>query len=147
MKQIVCPISNERVNERLTRLNALFTVLLVTAGFVFNSVWFPLLLTLDFFMRAFSSSKYSIVNNASLAVVSVLQLTKKTTDKAPKIFAARMGFLMTLAIAICFVLQFNTAAIVISAMLIFFATLEFAFGFCVGCLIYTYFILPMFKSN
>jgi hypothetical protein len=145
MKQIVCPISNEQVNERLTRLNALFTVLLVTAGFVFNSVLFPLLLTFDFFIRSFASSKYSPVNFASAGVARLLQLRKKSIDKAPKIFAARMGFLMTLAIAICFLLQFNTAAVVIASMLVFFATLEFAFGICVGCYIYTYLILPAYR--
>jgi hypothetical protein len=145
MKQIVCPISNEQVNERLTRLNALFTVLLVTAGFVFNSVWFPLLLTLDFFIRSFASSRYSPVSVASTGVAKLLQLSKKPIDKAPKMFAARMGFLMTLTIAICFMLNLNTAAVVIAAMLVFFATLEFAFGLCVGCIIYTYFVLPLFK--
>jgi hypothetical protein len=145
MKQLVCPISNEQVNERLTRLNALFTVLLITAGFVFNSVWFPLLLTVDFFIRSFASARYSPVSTASMGVAKLLQLSKKPIDKAPKMFAARMGFLMTFAIAICFILNLNTAAVVIAAMLVFFATLEFAFGFCVGCIIYTYFVLPLFK--
>jgi hypothetical protein len=65
MKQLVCPVSNERINERLTRLNALFTILLVAAGFVFNSVVFPLVLLADFFIRAFTRSKLSPVSFAA----------------------------------------------------------------------------------
>ncbi len=145
MKQLVCPISNEKVNERLTRLNAFFTVLIVAAGFIFNSVLFPLLLLADFFIRAFGNSKYSPVGFISSGLASLLQLGKKPIDKAPKIFAARMGFVMTLFIAVFFILGFYTASMIVAGILIFFATLEFAFGICVGCYIYTYLILPAYK--
>lgn len=145
MKQLVCPISNEKVNERLTRLNAFFTILLVAAGFIFNSVLFPLLLLADFFIRAFANSRYSPVSYASSGVARLLQLRKKPIDKAPKIFAARIGFIMTLAIAVLFMLGLYTASMVIAGILVFFATLEFAFGICVGCYIYTYFVLPAYR--
>jgi hypothetical protein len=145
MKQLVCPISNEVVNERLSRLNAFFTILLVTAGFVFNSVFFPLFLLVDFFIRAFTTSKMSPVSFASSGIIRLLQLSKKPIDKAPKIFAARLGFLMTLVIATLFLTGFYTASMVVAGILVFFATLEFAFGICVGCLIYTYFILPLYR--
>ncbi len=145
MKQLVCPISNEKVNEHLTRLNAFFTVLLIAAGFVFNSVLFPLLLLADFFIRAFGNSRYSPVGFASAGLASLLQLRKKPIDKAPKIFAARMGFVMTLFIAVLFMTGFYTASMVIAGILVFFATLEFAFGICVGCYIYTYLVLPAYR--
>lgn len=145
MKQLVCPVSNERINERLTRLNAFFTILLVAAGFVFNSVVFPLVLLADFFIRAFTRSKFSPVSFASAGLARLLHLSKKPIDKAPKIFAARLGFLMTLAIATLFLLQLYTASMVVAGILVFFATLESAFGICVGCIIYTYFILPLYK--
>ena len=145
MKQLVCPISNEKVNEHLTRLNAFFTILLVAAGFIFNSVWFPLLLLGDFFIRAFADSRYSPVSYASSGLARLLQLAKKPIDKAPKIFAARMGFMMTLVIALLFLLGFHMASMVVAGILVFFATLEFAFGICVGCYIYTYFILPAYR--
>ena len=145
MKQLVCPVSNERINERLTRLNAFFTILIVAAGFVFNSVIFPLVLLADFFIRAFTRSKYSPVSFVSAGLARLLHLSKKPIDKAPKIFAARLGFLMTLAIATLFLLQLYTASMVVAGILVFFATLESAFGICVGCIIYTYFILPLYK--
>ncbi|MFW6290549.1 MAG: DUF4395 domain-containing protein [Mariniphaga sp.] len=145
MKQLVCPISNEKVNERLTRLNAFFTIILVSAGFVFNSVWFPLVLLVDFFIRAFGNSRYSPVAYASTALAGLLQLGKKPIDKAPKIFAARMGFVMTLFIAMLYLTGFYTASLIVAGILVFFATLEFAFGICVGCYIYTYLVLPAYR--
>ena len=83
MKQLVCPISNEKVNERLTRLNAFFTILLVAAGFIFNSVLFPLLLLVDFFIRAFANSRYSPVSYASSGLAQLLHLRKIPIDKTP----------------------------------------------------------------
>lgn len=145
MKQLICPISNEMVNERLVRLNAFFTILLVVAGFAFNSIVFPLVLLADFFIRAFTRSKLSPVSFASTGLLRLLQLSKKPIDKAPKIFAARLGFFMTLVIATLFLLQLYTASMVVAGILVFFATLEFAFGICVGCIIYTYFVLPLYK--
>ncbi len=145
MKQLICPVSNELVNERLTRLNAFFTILLVAAGFVFNSVFFPLLLMADFFIRAFTSAKISPVSVLSAGLAKMLNLNKKAVDKAPKIFAARLGFIITLVIATLFLLQLYTASMVVAGILVFFATLEFAFGICVGCIIYTYFVLPLYN--
>lgn len=145
MKQLICPISNEMVNERLARLNAFFTILLVVAGFAFNSIVFPLVLLADFFIRAFTRSKLSPVSVASAGLVRLLQLSKKPIDKAPKIFAARLGFIMTLVIATLFLLELYTASMAVAGILVFFATLEFAFGICVGCIIYTYFVLPLYK--
>ncbi len=145
MKQLICPISNEMVNERLVRLNAFFTILLVVAGFVFNSVFFPLILLADFFIRAFTNAKISPVSFLSTGLAKLLHLSKKPIDKAPKIFAARLGFLMTLVIATLFLLQLFNASMLVAGILVFFATLEFAFGICVGCIFYTYFVLPLYK--
>ena len=145
MKQLVCPVSNEKINENLTRLNAFFTILLVAAGFVFNSVLFPLFLLGDFIIRAFTKSKYSPVSYVSQSVAAWLQLSKKTTNKAPKIFAARLGFIMTLLIAVLLLLQLYTASLVVASVLAFFAFLEFAFGICVGCFLYTYVVLPFYR--
>ncbi|MCA1760337.1 MAG: DUF4395 domain-containing protein [Bacteroidales bacterium] len=145
MKQLICPISNEMVNERLTRLNAFFTILIIAAGFVFNSVVFPLFLLADFFIRAFTTSKFSPVSFVSAGLARLLHLNKKPIDKAPKIFAARLGFIMTMVIAGLFLMQLYTASMVVAGILVFFATLEFAFGICVGCIIYTYFVLPLYK--
>ena len=145
MKNLVCPISQERVNERVTRLVALFTILLVVAGLVFNSVLFFIFLLADFFIRAFTSLKFSPVSYLASSLANALNLGKKPTDKAPKIFAARLGFLMTLGITMLSLFHLPVAAIVVSGILILFASLEFTLGICVGCIIYTYVVLPFYK--
>ena len=145
MKQLVCPISEEKINEQVTRINALLGILLVVFGFAFNSVFYFVFLAADFYIRAFTKAKFSPVSYISYSMVNALKLNKKSIDKAPKIFAARIGFLMTLTITILYLLQLNTAAFVIGGILVFFATLEFALAICMGCIMYTYLILPFYK--
>ena len=145
IKQLVCPISDKRVDEHITRINALLVVLLVSAGLLFNAVIFLAFLTIDFGIRAFSNARYSPVNYLSMQMVNALNLHKKEIDKAPKIFAARLGFLMSLTITVLMILQLTTASFIIGGVLIFFATLEFALAICMGCIMYTYLILPFYK--
>ncbi len=145
IKQLVCPISNEQISERVTRINALLAILIVVAGFVFNSPLFIVFLMTDFFIRAFTKLKYSPLSYLSLKMANAFQLDKKLIDKAPKVFAARLGFLMALVILILMLLGLNTFALAVGGILVFFATLEFALAICMGCILYTYLILPFYK--
>jgi hypothetical protein len=79
-------------------------------------------------------------------MTGLLKLPVNLIDKAPKIFAARMGLVMSLAFAILFALQLGSTAAVIAGVLVFFAGLEFAFAFCAGCTIYSYLVLPFYKN-
>jgi hypothetical protein len=146
MKNIVCPISDQRVNEQVTRLNAMFTIGIIVLAFVLNSVALFIFLMADFFIRAFTEIKFSPIGFASNSLSNTLNLPARLIDKAPKIFAARLGFLMTTAIAGLFIFSFKITSIVLATMLIFFAGLEFLFAICVGCLIYSYLILPFYKK-
>lgn len=145
IKQLVCPISDKRVDEQVTRINALIGVLLVSAGLLFNSVVFLAFLTIDFYIRAFSNVRYSPVNYLSMQMANAMNLNKKEIDKAPKIFAARIGFLMSLTITVLMIAHLNTASILIGGILVFFASLEFALAICMGCIMYTYLVLPFYK--
>ena len=147
MKNLICPISDEKIDEQVTRLNALFVILFVVAGILFDSVWFMLFITIDFFLRAFSFSKFSPVRCASVALAKLLMLPKKPIDKAPKIFAARLGFLMAFVISILFLLQLPSSALVFASILIFFATLEMVFKICIGCHIYAYVVYPFYRGK
>lgn len=145
LKQLVCPLSEEKVNEQVTRTNALLSVILVVSGFVFHSAIFFVVLTADFYIRAFTTLKFSPVGFISHSAVNALRLNKKSIDKAPKVFAARIGFVLSLAISVLFLLNMNTAALITGGVLVFFATLEFALAICMGCILYTYLILPFNK--
>ena len=146
MKNLVCPISDQRVNEQVTRFNAMFAIGIILLAFIMNSAALLVFLMADFFIRAFTEIKFSPLNFASHYLSNTLSLPVKLIDKAPKIFAARLGFLMTAVISGLFIFDLKLASIVISGMLIFFASLEFLFAICVGCMIYTYLILPFYKK-
>lgn len=146
MKNLVCPISDQRVNEQVTRFNALFAIAVIVLAFVLNSVFMFAFLMSDFFIRAFTELKFSPISFASHYLSNALSLPVKMIDKAPKVFAARLGFLMTTAIAGLFIFNLQLASAIVAGMLIFFAGLEFVFAICVGCMIYTYLILPFYKK-
>jgi hypothetical protein len=146
MKNLVCPISDQRVNEQVTRFNAMFAIGILVMAFVLNSVILFVFLMADFFIRAFTTIKFSPISFLSHSLNNTLSLPVKLIDKAPKIFAARLGFLMTSAIAGLFIFDLKTASIVVSGILIICASLEFLFAVCAGCIIYTYLILPFYKK-
>lgn len=145
LKQLVCPVSNEKIDEKATRMNALLVILIVIAGFLFNLVIFPVFLAADFFIRGFTRLKFSPLSYLSNQMTNVLQLDKKIIDKAPKIFAARIGFVFSLAISVLLLLNLNTAALITGLVLVFFASLEMALAICMGCIMYTYFVLPFYR--
>ena len=147
MKNLVCPVSEEKINEHVTRINAFLTVMLVVAGFLFHSALFFIFLLADFYIRAFTKLKYSPVSYVSAKLANALNISKKPISKAQKIFAARMGFVMTLAITVLYLFDLTAAAMVVGGILVFFATLEFALAICVGCIIYTFFVLPFYSNS
>jgi len=146
MKNILCPISDQRINEQITRFNAMFTIGIIVLAFVLNSVFLFVFMMADFFIRAFTQLKFSPLSYVSYYLNNVFNFQVRMIDRAPKIFAARLGFLMTTAITGLFILNLKLAAIVIAGILIFFASLEFLFAICAGCMIYTYLILPFYKK-
>ena len=146
MKNLICPISDLRVNEYVTRISALLAIVVIVLAFVLNSVFLFAFLMADFFIRAFTEIKFSPISFVSHNVSNALSLSVKMIDKAPKIFAARLGFLMTTVIAGLFILNMPTASMIVAGLLIFFAALEFVFAICVGCMIYTYLVLPFYKK-
>ncbi len=145
MKQIICPISTEKINEQVTRLNAILGISIALAAFAFDAPYLLMILTADFFIRGFTKLKYSPVSYVSHWLTNALNLGNKPTDKAPKIFAARIGFLLIATLTVLLVTGQHTSAMILGGVFVFFATLEFALAICVGCLIYTYLILPFNK--
>jgi len=146
MKNLVCPISDQRINEQITRFNALFAIGIIVLAFVLNSILLLIFLMADFFIRAFTEIKFSPISYAGNYLSNTLSLPIKLIDKAPKIFAARLGFIMTSLISGLLIFDFYLASAIVACILIFFATLEFLFAICAGCMIYTYLILPFYKK-
>lgn len=140
LRGIVCPVSSERLNKRACRLGATLTAALLTGFFLTR--WWPLIafILLDYVVRVFTSRTAPIGLLAN-GLLRLFRISPVPMDKAPKVFAWRVGFLMAAAAAGA--LPFSvTASAYIAVTLAAFNVLDGICNFCVGCIIYTYLILP-----
>ena len=130
-----CPVSLELIDERCVRTNS-FLVLSTALLFVFTGhpAW-ALLLAGDFALKVFSP-RYSPFTLLARKTLACFRVAPSPVDAGPKRFAARLGLAMTLAVSLAVLGGEPVIARVLAAFLAAFATLEGAFGFCVGCLLY-----------
>ncbi len=134
----ICPISDKKINERVARINGVFSVLLLIL-FGFTGQWFiPAFLAVDFFMRSGNLSRFSPVGYSSRNIVKLLSLGELLINAGPKIFAARIGLVLSSAILVASAAGFNMLALSVAGILGLFSFLEAVFGFCVACEIYPY---------
>ena len=146
LKQMVCPVSRERVDENRVRATALGVV--VTMGlFLMTGRWiFPAFLVADFFIRAFTSQPFSPLSWFGSISVRLLGTTPLFIDKAPKIFAARIGFVFSLLTLAGSLLGMDLFAFIAASTLVLFAFLECGLNFCMGCWVYTYVVYPLVRK-
>lgn len=146
-KQIICPVSADRVDENRVRATALGVILVMGIFFMTGEWIIPALLAADFFLRAFTRVHYSPLGWLGHLFVRVLGTAPVWIDKAPKMFAARVGFILTSITAIAAGLGFSLVASVTGAILVVFAFLECGLNFCAGCWVYTYVVYPLVRKN
>lgn len=144
---VICPVSNEKVNENVARIIAFFTILIVLTGVYFKSSFVFAVLALDFFLRAFTSGTYSPLKYISKRFSNYLGASPKMVDAAPKKFAAGIGFLFAVSIASLQWFQHDISADLLATALLICAGLESFKGFCLGCSIYTYIVLPFLSKE
>lgn len=146
-KQLICPISTEMIDENKVRVTALGVVTTMGAYFMTGSVIFPALLAVDFFVRAFTKLKYSPLSWLSHLFVNSIGPSPVWIDKAPKVFAARIGFLLTSITAVSALVGLPMVAMVAGVTLVGFAFLECGLNFCAGCWVYTYIVFPLVRKK
>jgi hypothetical protein len=143
----LCPISEKKINERVARVNATFTVLLV-AGFLFTqNIFFVAFLAVDFYLRTADLAKYSLVAISSKNIVRYLQVKELFINAGPKLFAARIGLILSSLIIFSYLLNAKILALVLAGILGLFSFLEAAFGLCVACEIYPYVYRFLYSRN
>lgn len=143
----ICPISDKRINERVARVNAAFTVFLLVLFGLTGSVFLILFLTFDFFLRATSYSKYSLVGLTSRSIVRYLPFDIHLINAGPKIFAARIGLVLSSLIVLANLADIGWLALGIAGILGLFSFLEAAFGMCVACEIYPFVYKLFYDRN
>jgi hypothetical protein len=134
----LCPVSEKKVNERVARVNAAFTVLLVILFLGTQNILFIVFLALDFLFRATTYARFSLVAISSRNIVRYLPVKELMINAGPKIFAARIGLVLSILILLAFIFRLNLLAFSISGLLGLFSFLESALGLCVACEIYPF---------
>ncbi len=146
IKSLICPVSALRVNESVVRTVAL-TVAVVAGLYAYTgSLYFILLLVADFYIRAFTTLPYSPISWLASQLVQRLHLPVLLIDRAPKLFAARVGFLFSAVILLLYFVH-PPSSVIVSLVLIVFALLEAFLNICVGCLVYSYLVFPLLGSK
>jgi hypothetical protein len=132
-----CPISTERVDNNAARVSGGLVFVTVGLALATWAPWLLLVLAVDFLIKALGRPRYS--PSCLLARWGLRRLGVKPapTDAAPKVFAARMGTVMSFLTAALMLADAPLAARVCALMLMGCAFLEGAFGYCLGCQIYT----------
>jgi hypothetical protein len=134
-----CPIAYEVINSKGARLNALLVSFLLLLILFTPLKWLVFVLVFDFFIRAFTKKKWSLFAHTSKQLLALLKQKPKMTNAGPKVFAAKIGFVFSLALSICYVFGFMRAMNIVLIIFLVCAALEGILGFCVACKIYPLF--------
>ena len=137
----ICPVSTQMTNEKVSRMNALFTVLFVLAYVISGSSLYAMLLFIDFLLRNVNQGRLSPIIRMNKYMVGALSLEPRMINAGPKVFAARVGFVLSFLVMVLSITATHAAAMVPTGVLGLVSFLEMAFGYCVACKLYP-FILP-----
>ena len=141
----LCPVSDKKVNERVARINGAFTVLILLLSALTQSIIPVIFLAIDFLLRASDYSRYSLLGISSKGIVRYFGLNENIINAGPKIFAARLGFVLSSLIMVSFIFNAHLPALALTGILGLFSFLEAAFGLCVACEIYPFLYRFLYK--
>lgn len=142
MNALICPISKNKVNRTVVRLTGFIVAMSVLAFALTGQPAIIALLAADFYIRAFTSLTISPVAWLAKTLTRTFHLKGEMIDQAPKLFASRVGFVFSASSTLLFLVS-PIASIGLALVLMGFALLESLFNFCVGCVVYTYIVLPL----
>ena len=146
-KQFICPLSGEQIEENGVRLTALFVVLLMGLFFLTGFIVLPLFVAIDFYIRAFTGLSSSPLSWISKRIMKIAGANEVLIDKGPKIFAARIGFLLTSVASLFAFLGLQVISVTVGSVLVVFAFLECGLNFCAGCWVYSYVVYPIVRRR
>ena len=142
MKTLICPMSPETIDKRVSRCGALLSTALLIA-YAVTGIWAILaVVMLDYVIRVLTPLPAPL-SLAGRGIFRLIGGEPKPMNKGPKIFAWRIGFLMS-AVAVGLLFVNPMASVIVASVLAAFNFLDGAANFCLGCVIYTYVVLPFF---
>jgi hypothetical protein len=128
-----CRLTGKRIDGNVVRATALLVLLAAGSYLVTSSPWIAVVLALDFLCRGTGLGSVSPFAAIARFAVRRLGIRPRPTDAGPKLFAARLGLGMTVAILALGLADLHTPALALAGMLAGCAALEGLAGYCVGC--------------
>ena len=145
-KNLICPVSNEKIDSYVSRLTIFMSVILVAVFIFTRNPLFLYTAAFDYCIRAFSSGGFSPLRFIAIQLTKIFRRDPKMIDKAPKVFASRLGFLCLFAASILISINLPVASTVIAAMATSLFLLDALGIICVGCLIYHNVVFPFYQN-
>ena len=143
---IICPISAEKVDSNVSRLTVFINAALMIAFLITQQPVLLYIVTIDYGIRAFGYNKYSPLCKLSALIAKGLRWETKMVDKAPKMFASRLGFICAVLGTVFITFNMPIASMAIIGLFTVLALLDSVANYCVGCLIYNFFVFPFFNK-
>jgi hypothetical protein len=135
---LACPISVHYINENTARFNAFLTLSLLLVFLLTPFKWVLFLVVLDFLLRRILNGRFSFVSRISNWAVAILGFRRIQINAGPKLFAANVGFLLSLAALLFLISGLHTVSYVLAGTLVFFTFLESVLNYCVACVLYPF---------
>lgn len=123
MKTLICPVSPLRVKRSVVRIIGFMMESMIAIYALTGNIYFVAVIVLDYFIRVFIPLSHSPFSWLADQVATLMRLPANRIDKAPKIFAARVGFLFALSALVLYPIQ-PTVSLLVALTLMGFALLE-----------------------
>ena len=141
MEGASCPVSLETADHNVARVTGFLTISVLGAYLAVGLWWILAVLAVDYTIRSFTPWK-SPMQWIATGIARVIGLERLLQDKAPKQFAARIGWLFVAASTALFWVN-PVASSIVAAALLGFNALDSVANFCVGCWTYTSIVIPL----
>ncbi|HEC42203.1 MAG TPA: DUF4395 domain-containing protein [Bacteroides sp.] len=135
---LVCPISENYIDENIARINASITLLIVLFFLFTPFKWIIFLALIDFLLRRILDGRFSYVSRISKFTTGALGLKKISINAGPKLFAANVGFALTVLMVVFYYTGITSVAYSLGGILAFFTILESFFNICAACILYPF---------
>ena len=145
-QNLVCPISNEKIDSYISRLTIFLSVIIVIVFIFTLKPLFLYIAAFDYCIRAFSNRRFSPLRFIVIQLTKIFRWDPKMIDNAPKVFASRLGFLCLFAASVPIIINLPAASTVIAAMAASLFLLDSLRIVCAGCLIYHHIVFPFYQN-
>jgi len=131
-----CPIVNERVDDKLVRINGLIVFLGLFLFVFFSIKWVILIITADLAIRVFFGVKNSPLCQGIKYSLNKANSQPHLINAGPKKFAAKIGLSLTSIISLLYVFNLTEACQILGIISLVAVGAEVFFNYCIACKIY-----------